>query len=442
MPERWRTVRVRLTLAAVVVTGLVVLVAGFWLVRTVDRSLRDQQRDQDVQRLAELPRRARAGPTSRVSSRSSCRAARRSSRCASTSDGSPPPPATSTCSTTGCCITTARVDTSTGVVELVAASPLEPIEQSVDAVRSGLLLALPLLVVTAGALTWLLAGRALRPVEAIRTEVESISGSTLDRRVPVPDSGDEVARLAQHHERDARPAPGGVLPPAALRGRRVARAAQPRGRDPHRARGGAAHGRPRRLAGGGRAAARRGGPPGGRDRRPAPARHPRRGRAPPRRRSPSTWPTEAREEARRRAPDRADVDGGGRRARRRHRAGQPHPAAARAGQPARQRRPPRPHHGPASPSTSATGACGCWWTTTAPGIPEADRERVFERFVRLDEHRRAAATAAAGGAGLGLSLVRRIAERHHGTATGGHRAPRGRPRWCSTSRRPDASSWR
>ena len=50
------------------------------------------------------------------------------------------------------------------------------------------------------------------------------------------------------------------------------------------------------------------------------------------------------------------------------------------------------------------------------GIPEVDQERVFERFVRLDEHRSRGA-GGAGGAGLGLSLVRRIAERHHGTAS-------------------------
>jgi signal transduction histidine kinase len=50
-----------------------------------------------------------------------------------------------------------------------------------------------------------------------------------------------------------------------------------------------------------------------------------------------------------------------------------------------------------------------------PGIAEADRERAFERFTRLDDHR--ARATAGSGAGLGLSLVRRIAQRHGGTAT-------------------------
>ncbi|MGH1488853.1 MAG: ATP-binding protein [Acidimicrobiales bacterium] len=50
-----------------------------------------------------------------------------------------------------------------------------------------------------------------------------------------------------------------------------------------------------------------------------------------------------------------------------------------------------------------------------PGIPEADRGRVFERFVRLDDAR----TRSGGGSGLGLALVSAIASEHGGTVTCG-----------------------
>lgn len=46
-----------------------------------------------------------------------------------------------------------------------------------------------------------------------------------------------------------------------------------------------------------------------------------------------------------------------------------------------------------------------------PGVPEAERERIFEPFYRLR-----GASEREGGVGLGLALVRSIAQRHHGSA--------------------------
>nr|WP_235483319.1 HAMP domain-containing sensor histidine kinase [Leifsonia sp. Leaf325] len=73
------------------------------------------------------------------------------------------------------------------------------VEDDAEAVRtvSGLLaVAVPLLVLLVGATTWVVVGRALTPVTRIGTEVESITADRLDRRVPVPSSGDEIAALA------------------------------------------------------------------------------------------------------------------------------------------------------------------------------------------------------------------------------------------------------
>jgi signal transduction histidine kinase len=60
--------------------------------------------------------------------------------------------------------------------------------------------------------------------------------------------------------------------------------------------------------------------------------------------------------------------------------------------------------------TSANGVVTVAVSDHGPGIPVEDRERVFERFVRLDRAR-----SSNSGAGLGLPIARWIAEQHQGT---------------------------
>ncbi|MEU4694793.1 ATP-binding protein [Actinoplanes sp. NPDC023714] len=58
-------------------------------------------------------------------------------------------------------------------------------------------------------------------------------------------------------------------------------------------------------------------------------------------------------------------------------------------------------------------------TDDGPGIPAADRDRVFQRFTRLDDGR----ARDAGGSGLGLAIVRELVRRHGGTVTLGDAGP-------------------
>jgi two-component system OmpR family sensor kinase len=53
------------------------------------------------------------------------------------------------------------------------------------------------------------------------------------------------------------------------------------------------------------------------------------------------------------------------------------------------------------------GAARLWVKDTGPGVPEYERARIFERFVRLDR-------STGEGAGLGLAITRAVAESHGG----------------------------
>ena len=63
-------------------------------------------------------------------------------------------------------------------------------------IQGHLLFGLPVVVLGALAASWLLIGRALRPVERMRAEAAEITGSDLHRRVPEPGGDDEIGRLA------------------------------------------------------------------------------------------------------------------------------------------------------------------------------------------------------------------------------------------------------
>ncbi len=76
------------------------------------------------------------------------------------------------------------------------ASSLDPVDRSVSNLIRNLAVVGPLLVLVVAALVWWLTGRALRPVENIRAEAESIGASALHRRVPETGVDDEVGRLA------------------------------------------------------------------------------------------------------------------------------------------------------------------------------------------------------------------------------------------------------
>jgi len=83
-----------------------------------------------------------------------------------------------------------------GAVTIYVVASLDRVKETATAVRHLLRWGVPLLVALVGAIAWFVVGRALRPVEAMRAEVAEITAKDLGRRVPVPRARDEIGRLA------------------------------------------------------------------------------------------------------------------------------------------------------------------------------------------------------------------------------------------------------
>ncbi|OSP43939.1 MULTISPECIES: HAMP domain-containing sensor histidine kinase [unclassified Streptomyces] len=85
-----------------------------------------------------------------------------------------------------------------GRLTVHAGAPLAAEHGAVRTALTVMLIGFPLLFGVVAGVTWLVTGRALRPVEGIRSEMAAITASEdLARRVPEPATHDEIARLAR-----------------------------------------------------------------------------------------------------------------------------------------------------------------------------------------------------------------------------------------------------
>lgn len=220
---RWRRhagVRLTTSLAASAVVAAALTVAGVLLVLLLERSLDTAAEDAAVQRARDVASAVAQDGVGEVrtlggsTERSVVQVLRGDSVLASSPeiDGEEAmtalrPPAGQVLATTGrvavgeddddhrIVALGVRADDGADLVVVVAQS-LETVETSVKALQPLLLAGIPVLVLIVGSATFLLVGRTLRPVEAIRRRVARIDGSQLGQRVPVPAAQDEVGRLA------------------------------------------------------------------------------------------------------------------------------------------------------------------------------------------------------------------------------------------------------
>ena len=88
------------------------------------------------------------------------------------------------------------VQTPDGPLTVLVTTDQGPITTSVLTVGYTICLVFPGIIIGVALLTYFLVGRALRPVESIRRQADAISGGDTSRRLTVPDTGDEIAELA------------------------------------------------------------------------------------------------------------------------------------------------------------------------------------------------------------------------------------------------------
>jgi signal transduction histidine kinase len=207
-PGRRLSVRLRVSLAAVISVGVVLALASLVIVRIVEDRLVDSVRQEAVRTLEgtsfQIPFGAAPGQFVSV-------VPGRPGVAVLPATGVGPLPAVPadvlSGAAPGISLVREEVRGQTSIVGyaalpdgnrvLVTVVSLEEALGTVRGLRQALWIGVPVLVGLVGLLAWVLVGRALRPVERIRAEVDEISHGTLHRRVRVPPADDEVSHLAE-----------------------------------------------------------------------------------------------------------------------------------------------------------------------------------------------------------------------------------------------------
>lgn len=94
-------------------------------------------------------------------------------------------------------VTTLAAASPEGTATVFVVISLEDVEETVEAAGRAGAIGLSVLVVALCGIMWVVIGRTLLPVEAIRRRADAITGRNLARRVPEPVHNDEIGRLAR-----------------------------------------------------------------------------------------------------------------------------------------------------------------------------------------------------------------------------------------------------
>jgi two-component system OmpR family sensor kinase len=80
---------------------------------------------------------------------------------------------------------------------VVVGEPLDDRDEALDGLLAQLLVVLPIALLVSSLIGYLVAGAALRPVEAMRRRAGEITPETPERRLPLPHAHDEIYRLGE-----------------------------------------------------------------------------------------------------------------------------------------------------------------------------------------------------------------------------------------------------